>query len=108
MLSTRDRFTHPTTADIQAVLDIGHCDLCEGMGTGLQAWWSDPNTVQGREQLDTIGGHLLDTMAFRVQCMICGGLITELGPFPISHDLAGDYDHRPVVAVSSDTRGGSY
>ena len=60
-ISDRERFTHPTTADIYATLDTEHCDLCEAMGTGIQAWWTDPNTIQGRDQLDQIGSHILAT-----------------------------------------------
>lgn len=55
------RWLHPTTADVYGKLDMSHCDFCEGMATGRQAWWTDPNTVQGKEQLDAIGRHVLDT-----------------------------------------------
>lgn len=54
-----ERWTHPTTADVMATLDWDHCEDCEGWATGLQAWWSDPNTVQGREMLDAIGQHVM-------------------------------------------------
>lgn len=60
MISYEARWTHPTTADVYATLDTDHCDFCEAMGTGIQAWWTDPNTVQGKEQLDKIGQHVLD------------------------------------------------
>lgn len=53
-----DRLHHPTTAEIMSVLDHDHCDFCEGMATGLQPWWCDPNTVQGKDQLDRIGQHI--------------------------------------------------
>lgn len=60
MISYEARWTHPTTADVYSTLDTDHCDFCEAMGTGIQAWWIDPNTVQGKEQLDKIGQHILD------------------------------------------------
>ncbi len=34
-----------------------HCEDCETWSTGLQAWWSDPNTVQGQRQLQAIMEH---------------------------------------------------
>lgn len=58
-LTYQQRWQHPTSADVMERLDCNHCDFCEGMATGLQAWWSDPNTVQGRDQLDRIGDHIL-------------------------------------------------
>lgn len=60
-LTTLERFTHPTTADIYATLDTEHCEDCEAWATGFWAWWGDPNTVAGREQLDAIGAHMLAT-----------------------------------------------
>ena len=60
-LSLEYRLLHPTTAEIQQWLNHDHCDRCEGWATGIQPWWSDPNTVQGKAQLDAIGAHLAAT-----------------------------------------------
>jgi hypothetical protein len=59
-ITYEQRWTHPTTADVMGKLDMDHCDFCEGMATGHQAWWGDPNTVQGKEQLDAIGQHFIE------------------------------------------------
>lgn len=58
-LTNVERYMHPTTADIYAILNYDHCDFCEGMATGLQAWWNDPNSVEGTDQLDRLGAHIL-------------------------------------------------
>ena len=58
-ITYEERWTHPTTADVYGGLDVEHCDRCETWSTGLQAWWSDPNSVQGCEMLDAIGAHIL-------------------------------------------------
>ncbi len=60
-ITYEERWEHPTTADVYARLIHGHCDFCIAMSTGLQAWHADPNSVQGREQLDAIGAHVLAT-----------------------------------------------
>ena len=61
MITKQERWAHPTTADVMQYLDMSHCEECEAWGTGLNAWWTDPNTVQGREQLDAIGKHIWET-----------------------------------------------
>ena len=61
-----ERWTHPTTADVMERLNWNHCEECEGWTTGLQAWWCDPNTVQGREMLDAIGAHILTSDDYRL------------------------------------------
>lgn len=60
MIAWDERLEHPTTADIWLLLNMDHCYFCESMATGLQAWWTDPNTVQGKEQLDFIGKHIAE------------------------------------------------
>jgi hypothetical protein len=60
-ITYEERMATITTADVYAVLDMDHCeDFCEAMATGLQAWWCDPNSIQGHEQLDAIGQHFLE------------------------------------------------
>ena len=61
MITYIQRWTHPTTAEVYSTLDHDHCDRCEAWATGVNAWWIDPNTVQGKEQLDAIGAHVLAT-----------------------------------------------
>ena len=58
-LTELERWTHPTEADVRDRLNWNHCEDCEDWATRLQAWWSDPNSVQGREMLDAIGAHIL-------------------------------------------------
>lgn len=59
-LTWQERCNVMTSADVMQWLDVEHCSFCAAMGTGLQAWWSDPNSVQGRAQLDDIGTHFLN------------------------------------------------
>lgn len=47
--------------EISAKLNDEHCDLCESMSTGLNAWWLDPNTVQGEAQIIRISQHIEET-----------------------------------------------
>lgn len=100
-ITIRQRYEHPTTADVYAVLDTDHCDSCESWGTGINEWWVDPNTVNGKAQLDLIGAHVLNHYVQRFRCTICGDLIDVLNPYGVSHSWLGDYDHNPVLAKSS-------
>jgi len=60
-ISYEERFTHPTTADVEAVLNIGHCLFCAYVGReSNRSWRTAPNTQQGRAQLDRIGRHFID------------------------------------------------
>lgn len=60
MIGYEERMATITTADVYLILNMDHCDSCEGWATWLQPWWCDPNSVQGHEQLDAIGQHFLE------------------------------------------------
>ena len=56
-ISYKERFTHPTTADVEAVLDMSHCTFCEFVSQPGRMWRDHPNSGLGRRQLDQIGAH---------------------------------------------------
>ena len=61
-ITYEERYTHPTTADIYGRLDVSHCAFCWTMSMGLgRSWEQRPNSVDGRQQLDVIGRHILNT-----------------------------------------------
>ncbi len=67
VISADERLELITTAEVYALLDTNHCDYCEAMGTGLQAWWTDPNTIQGNKQLDSLANHFKQTNSYTVK-----------------------------------------
>ena len=42
---------------VYEVLDPSHCELCLTWASGLQPWWSDPDTVQGQAMIREILDH---------------------------------------------------
>jgi hypothetical protein len=59
-ISYKERFTHPTTADVEAVLDWKHCIRCSRWAIITLAWHDAPNTPEGRTVLDAIGRHFIE------------------------------------------------
>lgn len=59
-ISYTERFTHPTTADVEAVLNWTHCRQCNRWAMRTTAWRDAPNTREGRTVLDAIGRHFID------------------------------------------------